>query len=209
MPLIFYISYIVLWVFVVIQAILLLLIYRHFGLMSMGTLEGVQRDGLPLGEVAPVVSGVTAQGEELVWEVQSGKSHLVLFAAPGCEPCEQVLPSINQLGEATNAHIDGLIVVPGQRDAAEQLVAKFHPPFPCLAEDGSGAFDRYRVRVTPFAFVIGEDRRIRAKGLCNDPIRLRDLLIAGGVESAAMLLNPTLPPVQTKSQQDRVKEVVA
>ena len=54
-----------------------------------------------------------------------------------------------------------------------------------MADDASGAFAKYRVRVTPFAFVIGQDSRVQAKGLCNDPLRLRELLRVAGLESIA------------------------
>jgi hypothetical protein len=75
----------------------------------------------------------------------------------------------------------GLIYIPGRQDNAEAVTNKFHPIFPCIAEDGSGAFNNYKVRTTPFAFVVGEDSRVRAKGLCNDAMRLQELLITAGL----------------------------
>ncbi len=71
-------------------------------------------------------------------------------------------------------------VTEGREEAAGRLREKFQLPVPCLAEGGSGAFSSYRVRVTPFGFVIGEDGRVPAKGLCNDANRLRELLSAAG-----------------------------
>jgi len=44
------ISHLALWLLVLVNFVLVLLLYRHFGLMSLGTLEGVQRDGLALGD---------------------------------------------------------------------------------------------------------------------------------------------------------------
>ncbi len=55
----FYGSYIVLWILLIVLTVLVLLLYRHFGMMSLGTLEGIQRDGLPLGESASELVGVT------------------------------------------------------------------------------------------------------------------------------------------------------
>jgi len=42
---VFYVSYGALWLLVLVLGVLVLLLYRHFGMMAMGTLEGVQRDG--------------------------------------------------------------------------------------------------------------------------------------------------------------------
>ena len=195
MSTVFYVSYGALWLLVLTMGVLLLLLYRHFGMMSLGTLEGVQRDGLPVGAVAPPIGGVTAAGEDEGWEPRRGRPELLLFASPDCEPCKTVLPYVNRL--ATKGKGLGITaVVPGPRESVARLVEQYDPPYPCLAEDGSGAFNRFRVRVTPFAFVIGADGRVLAKGLCNDPGRLRDLMAAGGVEEAATAIGTPGQPLQ-------------
>jgi thiol-disulfide isomerase/thioredoxin len=189
----FYVSYVALWLLVLSGGVLILLLYRHFGLMALGTVEGVQRDGLPVGEVAPPVTAVTADGTTTTWTPARGQRHLVLFAALGCGPCAAVMPAVNRLAKAANGHrIEVMAIVDGRPEDAAELKRQFALLFPCLAENGRGAVDRYRVRVTPFAFVIGEDGRVLAKGLCNEAARLRDLLVAGGVDDGAMLIEPPI-----------------
>ena len=41
-----------------------------------------------------------------------------------------------------------------------------------LAHDGNALTSLYRVRVTPFAFMVGDDGRIQSKGLCDSLSRL-------------------------------------
>lgn len=209
MSTLFYVSYAALWVLLLVIAVLLLLLYRHFGMMALGTLEGVQRDGLPIGAAAPVVSGVTAEGDDRAWEPKRGKPQLLLFAAADCEPCGVVLPYLNRLGAATNGQAVGITaVVPGPREEVARLVDVYKPPYPCLAEDGSGAFNRFRVRVTPFGFVIGGDGRVLAKGLCSDPNRLRNLLVAGGLEEAAEAIKDDVPPIRLQPRRTATADVV-
>jgi thiol-disulfide isomerase/thioredoxin len=187
----FYSSYIALWALLLIQGVLILLLYRHFGLMAMGTAEGVQRDGLAVGQLAPAFSGVTADGREVQWEPLLGSTQtlqLLLFAAPECEPCARILPYVELLAKKSR-HVSVTAVVHGPRESAVRLAEKFNPSYPCIAEDGSGAFDRFRVRVTPFAFAIDRDGRVVAKGLCSDAHRLTDLLKAAGVEDDANVLD--------------------
>jgi AhpC/TSA family len=180
----FYVSYGALWVLVLGLALLVLLLYRHFGLAALGTLEGVQRDGLAVGEEAREITGVDAHGDPFVWA--PGAATFLMFAASECRPCADVLPSVNHLaGVAPTLDLDVLTIVAGAGESATQLQEKYGLRCAVVAEDGSGVFDAYRVRVTPFAFVIGEDGQVRAKGLCNDPARLHDLLEAGGMEAAA------------------------
>jgi len=189
------VSYVALWALVVVMAVLLLLLYRHFGMMSLGTLEGVQRDGLPVGGVAPAISGVDADGVDRGWERKTGRYQLLLFAAPDCEPCATVMPHVNRLGRSREAGVDVAAIVPGPRSEAVRMVNRYDPPFTVLAEDGSGAFGRFRVRVTPFGFVVGPDGRILAKGLCGDVGRLGNLLHAAGLKDAAAILQAPVQPV--------------
>lgn len=183
----FYLSYAALWVLLLIQGVLILLIYRHFGMVTLGTLEGVQRDGLPIGEAAPAIRGSTAEGAAQEWRPHPGQPQLVLFATPDCAPCAQVLPAVNALA---GHGLEIATVVPGRHEGVVRLVEKFRPPFLCLADEDRQAVDRYRVRTMPFAFVIGVDGHILAKGLCGDAWRLRMLLTKGGLHEAAAALAP-------------------
>jgi thiol-disulfide isomerase/thioredoxin len=195
MSTLFYVSYVALWLLLLTTAVLVLLLYRHFGMMSLGTLEGVQRDGLPIGSVAPPISGVTAAGQDTAWEPKPGQPQLLLFAAPDCEPCATVLPHVERLARAVNGGLGIAAVVPGPREEVAHFVERYRPSFPCLAEDGSGAFTRYRVRATPFGFVIGTDGRVLAKGLCGDQVRLRALLEAADLRDVARALPAPAKPV--------------
>jgi thiol-disulfide isomerase/thioredoxin len=198
MSTLFYVSYAALWILLLTLSVLVLLLYRHFGMMSLGTLEGVQRDGLPIGSVAPPISGVTAAGQDTAWEPKTGQPQLLLFAAPDCEPCATVLPHVERLARALNGGLGIAAVVPGPKDEVARFVERYRPSFPCLADDGSGAFARYRVRVTPFGFVVGADGRVLAKGLCSDRVRLRGLLEAADMRDIALALpTPTQPVLIT------------
>jgi len=188
MPVFFYISYTALWLLVLILSVLVLLLYRHFGLATLGTAEGVQRDGLPIGEKAPPFSGLTVQGELIAWEPSHNHITLLGFISPDCSPCARILPYIKQL-EKTKHDIDIVLVTSGPLATITSVVNKFRLPATILsmADDGSGAADTYRVRVSPFAFVIGKDRQILGKGLCDRPERLQTLLEAGGVDAVDFL----------------------
>lgn len=174
-----------LWLLLLTNFVLVLLLYRHFGLMSLGTLEGVQRDGLPVGDPTPVVVGIRPDGVDTEWTPSSRRPSLLLFAAPDCGPCRDILPQVSALADAV-PELELAVVTDGPVDRAKELADQISSErVTILAEDASGAFNNYRVRVTPFAFVIGQDGRVQAKGLCNDPLRVQQLLAAAGLESLA------------------------
>lgn len=184
------VSDVALWLLLLTNFVLVLLLYRHFGLMSLGTLEGVQRDGLPIGDPTPVVVGIGPDGSDAEWAPSTQRPSLLLFAAPDCGPCRDVLPYVSTLAE-TVPELELAVVTDGPVERAKELAGHVSSErVTILAEDASGAFNNYRVRVTPFAFVIGQDGRIQAKGLCNDPLRVQQLLGASGLESLARLTSP-------------------
>lgn len=186
----FYVSYVALWLLLIVMAALILLIYRHFGLATLGTLEGVQRDGLKIGEKAQPILGVSPTHGTVTWQPDPVRPTLLLFATPGCEPCAAIMPYVIRLQAATltGLKLNTTVVVPGDVNQAIQLTDAFGPQLTCIADDDRRAFDSYRIRVTPFGFVVGEDGRVLAKSLCSDPHKLRELLVAAGLDHAASII---------------------
>jgi hypothetical protein len=196
-------SYVSLWVLLLVVAIAVTLLYRHFGMMILGTLEGVERDGLHLGNEIPGISGVTAEGKGIRWEPATDRSTFLLFAAPHCAPCEEVLPWLGYLHSVARPEkrLDIVVVVRGPVENARIIDETFDASYPVVAEDGSGAFEAYGVRVTPFAFVVGDDNRVRAKGLCSDPVRLRSLFAAAGMSDVVAQLDPAVDDLLSRDRR--------
>lgn len=196
---IFYVSYIAMWALLLIEGLLLLLVYRHFGLAALGTVEGIQRDGLPVGEHVLPFEGVTAKGESINWIPQAGRSYLLAFVSPDCGPCERIIPSLLQLATFYN-RIEVVFVVTGQRSLVTKLENKFGLPssITCLAEEESPIHEDYRVRITPFAFMVGGDGRIRAKGLCDTIEKLQALLSSDGHDIPRELLTSALHTLEAE-----------
>jgi peroxiredoxin len=198
----FWVSYAAMWVLLVAEGVLLLLVFRHFGMMAMGTYQGVQRDGLEVGEETPDISAVTSDGGDVNWAPGPERPTLLVFAAADCGPCADAFPYLSLLARQSS-DLSVVAVTSGPRETAMRLAEKFEPPFPCLADDGSGAWDRYRVRVTPFGFVIGTDRRVRSKGLLSDWARIHEVLTAAGLDEPAGLVEAA-----ARKRRERTVEVL-
>jgi thiol-disulfide isomerase/thioredoxin len=206
---VFWIAFGALWLLVLVQGILLLLVYRHFGLLALDTSEGVERDGLLVGQVAPAIVGVNSAGASVPWEPPAGESALLLFASTDCGPCAEVLPYVDALSTDSDQRLSVLTVVAGPPERAGELIEKFKTHHLCLAEDGNRIFDTYRVRVTPFAFIVGADGRVRNKGVCASGAKLRRLLEGGGLGTAASRV--PLAPVEADRWNggSRQKDVIS
>lgn len=173
----FYFSYIILWLLAIIEGILLLLVYRHFGLIELGSAASTTRDGLHVGTLVLPVTGTTQQGEIVNWLPKTGQSYLLAFISATCAPCLAILPSLYQLAK-TRTDIEIVLIVSGQQEAAQQLATQTSTPenVRLFSEMGGSVYQNYQVRVTPFAFVVGPDRRVRSKGLCDSSAKLMQLL---------------------------------
>lgn len=185
----FMVSYAVLWILVVMMALLLLLVYRHFGPMAMSTGAGHERDGLPIGREAPSISGVDRDNNRVHWTPAKGRHSLVVFVAPGCGPCEEIAPYLGALAQAVDQSVQVVAVAAGRGEEVQALEASTGHQALCIADDGSGAMSQWEVRVTPFALLVGPDTRVVTKGNCSNPALLRRLLDSAGLAAAVESLD--------------------
>lgn len=209
MSTVFWIAFGALWLLVLVQGVLLLLVYRHFGLLALDTSEGVERDGLLVGQVAPAIVGVNGAGASVTWEPPAGENAVMLFASPDCGPCAEVLPYVDALSTDSDQELTVLTVVAGPPERAGELIEKFKTNHLCLAEGGNRIFDRYRVRVTPFAFIVGADGRVRNKGVCGSGAKLQRLLEGGGLGTAASGVRAAPDEADRWRETSRQKDVIS
>jgi len=162
------ISYILLWLVVLALIVLVLLLYRQLGIMYLGTAEGVSRDGLPRGTVAPDFNLTDQYGQPQRLAAYRGKPTALLFGSPSCGPCRLLVP---QLHDWAKKHPDISVLWLNAATEEESLrfvseVGASLPVAPYTPE--SKLLDKYKVRVTPFIFMLDEVGVIRAKGLVNN-----------------------------------------
>ena len=161
------VSYIVLWILVLALGALVLLLYRQLGIMYLGSAEGVSRDGLPKGTPAPDFTLTDQYGHQQRVAAYRGRPLLLIFGSAGCSPCRILMP---QLDEWLPAHPEMGIIWLNMNSPEETLkyvsdVGATVPVVPTTPDDKIA--ERYRVRVTPFSFMIDENGVIRTKGLVN------------------------------------------
>ena len=184
----FWASYVVLWVVVVVQGVALLLVLRHFGLAAIGTAAGHSRDGLGLGSRAPALDGMDRDGRRSAWAAD-GTDAVLYFAAPGCEPCEAMAPLVNDLARRGRDRQLEVVVVAEGGPIENEHVSGLFPSATTVVSEAHDLFDRFLVRVTPFAFLV-HDGEVAAKGVCSSPEGLAHLLESGGRADLAATLTP-------------------
>lgn len=164
------ISYVMLWLLVLVLSLVVVSLARQIGTLHLrlaprGALE-VDAEGPNLGEASePVV--VRAPGGELVAVGGPGDPQLLLFVSPGCSLCRDVLPAL-----PVAARTGGMMpIVISDSDA-------MHPAAPAgvpgvVAPEVARA---YGVPGTPYAVALDAIGIVRAKGLVNNLEQLEGLV---------------------------------
>lgn len=162
------ISYIVLWLFVLALGVLVLLLYRQLGIMYLGTAEGVSRDGLEKGTRAPDFTLTDQYGKGQQLSRYKGQPVMLIFGSPHCSPCRLLLP---QLHDWARQHRDVNVLWLNAASAEEsnRFVSETSATLPIIPyTPDDNLLDKYKVRVTPFLFMVDENGIIRSKGLVNN-----------------------------------------
>lgn len=181
------ISMSLLWLAVIVLAILVLLLYRQFGLAYMSGRARAAMQGLDLGARARPVALTVLDGSayEIDWSagVHDGATVLV-FAQPSCPICGELATDAAGLPPSWSASrfvwVDGTITgrPPRAVDGA--------PGWIVGTAEGDAVHQAWDISGAPFAYVVGASGRIEAKGVVNtasDIERLLANVLGAGHES--------------------------
>jgi thiol-disulfide isomerase/thioredoxin len=175
-------SYAVLWMLFCVLAVMVLLMYRHFGIIAIDSTEGHSRDGVAVGARAPSIPlDVTEHG------ALSAKAHVVLFASASCGPCQEILPHFAELGRRYGATLNIIAVTPATDAEALRGRAK---TLQVVGDTDSAIAQAFGVNVSPFAFLIDRTGTVQSKGIVSEVSHLRRLLREGGHFTIADELSP-------------------
>jgi methylamine dehydrogenase accessory protein MauD len=167
------ISYVVLWAVVLFQGVVIFVVLRQLGQMYLGTAQGVARDGLAVGERAPDFTLPNVEGGLI--SLSGSLPLLAVFGSPSCAPCRGLIPDLNAFARERRGELNVLFLSRGDVEENRRFAAELDVRVPlAILSDGALA-DRYKARVTPFAFVIDADGIVRAKGLANNRDHLETL----------------------------------
>jgi methylamine dehydrogenase accessory protein MauD len=156
----------------------------HLRLGPRGALE-MDDEGPPLGEGLAPIEATALDGRRVALG-GPGTPQLLLFVSPGCQVCEQVLPSIGAV--AQNAGMAPYIVT--DLDPTETALSFAHKRLNAPVVPSVEAARAYSVPGTPYVVALDELGVVRAKGTVNnleqmeglvDTARVRRETTEGGV----------------------------
>ncbi|MDQ2805338.1 MAG: redoxin domain-containing protein [Chloroflexota bacterium] len=160
------VSFIILWIIVLVEGVLIVLLYRQLGILYLGSASGVSRDGLAVGNPAPDFQLTDTNGTVQSLTAYRGRPVLLLFGSAHCDPCRRLLPGLEEFAAGPGREFSVLWLNQASAQETLQFQSDTGATIPMLSYR-DGVNDAYKVRVTPFLFMIDPLGVIRAKGLVN------------------------------------------
>lgn len=175
------VSNVILWVVVLALLVAVLALARQVGILyervaPMGAL--MLDHGPKVGEAAPALALEAIGGGRVAIGPGPGKrSQLLFFLSPTCPVCKKLLPILKSIKGSEGAWLDVVLASDGDlpEHAAFRQKSKLDE-FPYVLSTELGM--AFRVGRLPYAVLIGEDGRVRAKGLVNSREQLESLFAA-------------------------------
>jgi peroxiredoxin len=161
----FVLSYVALWILVVLQGLVLLGLAR--------VVHRLQQDGdafatAPLdserlgGQEAPRISGTDVFGAPVDSADFAGRLAAVLFVSPSCSSCTVTLDELHALEGKVEGNL--LLVCHGDTEECQRLARDYHITLPVMADVDQQIGKRYDVAGVPTAVLIGRSGRIMRYG---------------------------------------------
>lgn len=142
------------------------------GLLLVGVIRQV---GTILLQIAPPRPGVLDGGPDLESQVDLGledRAAVVMFLAPDCQPCEQLVPSL-PVFVRNYPEFELIPIVVAKSTTTGRRFADELDPSGRL--DMVHLFSEWNVPGTPFAVGVDRDGRVRSKGVVNNLDQLESL----------------------------------
>lgn len=187
------VSNVMLWLAVLALLVVVIALSRQIGILyeriaPMGAL--MMDTGPKVGDAAPAFTLPGLGGGSVQLGAPSPRSTLLFFLSPTCPVCKKLLPILKSVQRAEGARLDVVLASdgePAEHEAFRHRADLRAFPYVLSAELGL----RFHVGKLPYAVLIDEAGRVRAKGLVNSREQIDSLFTASelGVASAQHYLD--------------------
>lgn len=199
------ISYVVLWILVIVLSIIVLGLVRQLGLIHY-RLESEQNlwttpEGLEIGSKAPEFRAMDLiQGKELTLQNLKGSTSLLVFVSPTCGPCIELMPYIVEFQKSQDDKLNMMLVSQASSQASLDFVTTYKSRVFIIADPDSLISKIYKVPATPFAYHLDKDGIVRHRGITNNSKALDELIFAEVYSAESAGGSSKLPVVSSHVQ---------
>lgn len=174
------VSNLLLWVAVLALLVVVFALSRQIGILyeRIAPMGALMMDAGPrVGDPAPRLDLVALDGQPLAVGAASARCMLLFFLSPTCPVCKKLLPVLKSIRGAEAGWLNIVLASDGElqsQQAFRQRAGLMDFPYLLSAELGR----RLHVGKLPYAVLLDEQGRIRAKGLVNSREQIDSLFAA-------------------------------
>ncbi len=171
------ISYVVLWLLVVVAWLLLVGTLRQIGMLRRGgrepanaSLPALEDEGPALGSALPDLTFNTLNGLGSVSTAALAResSLAVVFITPTCQSCQQLAAPLNDVAQDRARRIQPLVFIMAHDEQACQAYLNVFPlHMPVVWDRDNAAALSFGVHRTPFGLLYDENGTLARKGVLN------------------------------------------
>lgn len=177
----FIVSYIALWVIVVVAATMTVAMYNHMGIRYLESRDGRAAQG-PEIQSRPRTQRVRDLAGRWLALPTLGSPSAVFFTKPECKPCERLR---GYLSLPLEQSVEAVIVCGGAPHHVAQWAQSVHPTVRVIADPKGRIASSFQVLTTPFGFAIDGQGRVAAKGIMSEEAAVT-WLVRRAVDEAAI-----------------------
>ncbi len=194
------ISYVILWVLVIILSLLVFALARQVGVLHERVAPAgalMPTNGPKVGEMTEAMSVNDLQGDAIAigGADSAGLATLILFISPTCPVCKSLVPVARSLVSYEGRRMR--LVFASDGDKIEQHIAYVGDleikDYPYVVSQALGL--AFAVSKLPFAVLVGSDGTLQSKGLVNSREHLESLVesMDSGVASLQDYVEKNMP----------------
>ena len=165
-----------LWGAVILQALLILALFRYLGLL----LNRIPAQGPPLGRSAPRREVVDIEGRSHLLGQPSPRHQVLIFTSPTCPWCLELAPHVAPFAASLGPDFQVLLVLADQlaTEEARSYALRLGGDAPLPLAIAPELFESYGIPGTPYGMLITAEGIVRTKGTTNTLTDLQTLVRA-------------------------------
>ncbi len=164
------VSYVALWILVILLTVIVLGLVRQLGLihLRLGPEHSVltPTEGLEIGSTAPDFHAVDVISKEnFTLASLKDRPSLLIFVSPACRPCLELMPHIASFWRSKHKKLNVLLF------SQSNDVSNFNlsnVSIPVLPDPDRVIAKAYQVRATPFAYRLDNSGIVKQRGIVNN-----------------------------------------
>lgn len=179
MPDIFEVSYLILWLVVLIISFSVIVMFKS-AITTRSTLYE-QQEGLPEGVEFPLGERIPIDGRRINLTGHGKIGTLVFLTSTQCLACKKLYSAINEVQKRMNLY-QYLFLMSGSEEEVNMVIKEYELQVPIIRVDN---FKDLKTPFVPFGYYVSENGLIMAKGIINNESHIQALVSHGEERASA------------------------